>query len=129
MSHQQTSPSLASLRLDKWLWFARVVKTRSAATRLCAAGCVGIGVQEVVKPHHAVRIGDTITIDFPDRRRRLVVRLLGTRRGPPAEARLLYDEPTPPVLLRESAPVWTSLFAEDDEEEDVLEDQRLTQSL
>ena len=112
----QSLPASASLRLDKWLWFARVVKTRSAATRLCAAGCVGIGAQEAVKAHHPVRIGDAITIDLPDRRRRLVVRLLGARRGPPAEARMLYDEPIPASLRREAAAAWTSLFA--DEEED-----------
>ncbi len=113
----QSVPAASSLRLDKWLWFARVVKTRSAATRLCAAGCVGIGTQDAVKAHHAVRIGDAITIDLPDRRRRLVVRLLGTRRGPPAEARMLYDEPTPAAPRREAPPAWISLFAEDAEED------------
>jgi len=113
----QSVPAASFLRLDKWLWFARVVKTRSAATRLCAAGCVGIGTQDAVKAHHAVRIGDAITIDLPDRRRRLVVRLLGTRRGPPAEARMLYDEPTPAAPRREAPPAWISLFAEDAEED------------
>jgi ribosome-associated heat shock protein Hsp15 len=123
------TPPLPTPRLDKWLWFARLVKTRSAATRLCAAGCVGIGAQGAVKPHHPVRIGDAIRVELADRRRHLIVRILGTRRGPPAEARLLYDEPVPPVFLRDAAPAWTSLFADDDEEGDVLEDRRLTQSL
>ena len=120
----------AALRLDKWLWFARVVKSRSAATRLCAAGCVGIGAADGAKPHHPVRIGDAITVVFKDRRRRLVVRLLGVRRGPPAEARLLYEEPSPPEFMRDAAPAWTSLFADDTEADgDVLEDRRVTQSL
>jgi ribosome-associated heat shock protein Hsp15 len=127
MTELRSDASVSTLRLDKWLWFARIVKTRSAATRLCTAGCVGIGAQGAVKPHHPVRVGDAITVDFPDRRRRLIVRLLGVRRGPPAEARLLYDEPLPPVPTQDHTPAWTSLFAEEDEE--ILEDQRLTQSL
>jgi ribosome-associated heat shock protein Hsp15 len=113
----QPPPASPTLRLDKWLWFARVVKTRSAATRLCAAGCVGIGAQEGVKAHHSVRIGDAVTIDLPDRQRRLIVRLLGGRRGPPAEARQLYEEPAPALPRRDPRPAWTSLFADDEAEE------------
>ncbi len=118
---------LAALRLDKWLWFARVVRTRSLATRLCGAGCVTIGAHTGAKPHHLLHVGDAITVDLPRRRRRLVVRALGQRRGPPAEARLLYDEPTPPVALHDPVPAWTSLFADEDEEAGELRD--LTSSL
>jgi ribosome-associated heat shock protein Hsp15 len=117
---------LPTLRLDKWLWFARLVRTRSLATRLCAAGCVAVGNHEAVKPHHPVRVGDAITVDLFHQRRRLVIRALGERRGPAAAARLLFDEPTPPIVLRETAPAWTSLFADEDE---VRDDQRVTQSL
>jgi ribosome-associated heat shock protein Hsp15 len=113
MNERAASPP--SLRLDKWLWFARLVRTRSLATRLCAAGCVAIGTHAGAKPHHAVRVGDAVTVDLLQRRRRLVVRALGQRRGSPAEARLLYDEPTPPITLHEMAPAWTSLFADEDE--------------
>lgn len=116
---------LPSLRLDKWLWFARVTRSRSGAARLCAEGCVTLGTQ-IAKPHHPVRIGDSITVQLPHQRRRLVVRTLGTRRGPPSEARQLYDEPAPPVAVADPVPAWTSLFAEDEE---IYEDQRLTQSL
>jgi ribosome-associated heat shock protein Hsp15 len=119
--------SSLTLRLDKWLWFARVVRTRSAATRLCAAGCVTVGGHAAVKPHHPVRIGDRITVELMEQRRYLTVLQLGERRGPPGEARLLYDEPLPPRRREESAPVWTSLFAE--EEDAFAADQRLTQSL
>jgi ribosome-associated heat shock protein Hsp15 len=104
-----------TLRLDKWLWFARFARTRSLATRLCAAGCVAIGSHTGAKPHHPVRVGDAVTVDFPRYRRRLVVRALGQRRGPPAEARLLYDEPTAPIAHNDMTPAWTSLFADEDE--------------
>ena len=46
-------------------------------------------------------------------RRRLIVRALGERRGPPAEAKLLYDEPTPPVAIETPAAGWVSLFEDD----------------
>ena len=109
-----TSSGTTTLRLDKWLWFARLVRTRSLATRLCAAGCVAIGAHAAVKPHHPVRIGDAVTIELRHQRRSLVVRALGQRRGPPAAARLLYDEPTAPTALADTAPAWTSLFDEDE---------------
>jgi ribosome-associated heat shock protein Hsp15 len=115
-----------SLRLDKWLWFARLARTRSLAGKLCAAGCVAVGAHAAAKPHHPVRIGDSIIVDLPRHRRVLIVRGLGERRGPAVEARLLYDE-TPPLGTREAAPAWISLFTED--EDDASADQRLTQSL
>ena len=115
-----------ALRLDKWLWYARLVRTRSLATRLCAAGNVAVGTHHAAKPHHPIRVGDTITVDLPQWQRRLTVRELGQRRGPPAEARLLYDEAAQPLKRNDSAPAWTSLFADDEE---ALDDQRLTQSL
>ena len=74
-----------------------------------------------------MKVGDKIVVELPQLQRSLVVRGLGQRRGPPAEARLLYDEPTPPAYHRDTAPAWTSLFDDDDEE--ALDDQRLTQSL
>ncbi len=115
-----------TLRLDKWLWFARLARTRSLAARLCAEGHVAIGAHLAAKPHHPVRVGDEVTVALAQRRRRLIVRALGARRGPPAEARFLYDEPAPAVSLGEAAPAWLSLFADDDE---TSADQRRTQSL
>lgn len=106
-------PPLASLRLDKWLWFARLARTRSLAARLCSEGCVQLGERDQAKPHHAVRIGDVIVVELPQQRRRLIVRALGERRGPPAEARLLYDEPSPPIRHEAPAPEWVSLFADE----------------
>jgi ribosome-associated heat shock protein Hsp15 len=116
---------VSSLRLDKWLWFARLARTRSLAAKLCASGCVAVGSHVAAKPHHPVRIGDAVTMELPRLRRVVIVRALGERRGPAAESRRLYDEETslPPEDDRRN---WVSLFAEEDE---ALEAQRRTQSV
>ncbi len=115
-----------TLRLDKWLWFARLARTRSLAARFCASGCVLVGGHAATKPHHPVRVGDVIAVDLPQYRRVLIVRALGERRGPAITARLLYEEATPPETPRAPAPAWISLFAE---EEETRGDQRATQNL
>lgn len=88
-----------SIRLDKWLWQARFFKSRTVASRLCAAGRIRIDGVPVEKAHYALRVGNVLT--FPQARRIRVVRVraLGDRRGPAPEARLLYDDLTdaPPV--------------------------------
>ncbi len=85
-----------SLRLDKWLWFARFFKTRTLATRVTASGKVRLNGDVVSKPHQAVRVGDVLT--FPMGRDIRVVRIeaLGQRRGPAPEARTLYEDLAPP---------------------------------
>ncbi|HZT51590.1 MAG TPA: RNA-binding S4 domain-containing protein [Stellaceae bacterium] len=99
-----------SLRLDKWLWFARMARTRSLAARLCLAGLVTVDGTVVQKPHHAVRVGDRIGVPQGRVRRQLVVLALGERRGSAPEARRLYAEPEPPAPLAPPAVAWTSLF-------------------
>lgn len=105
----------ASLRIDKWLWHARLAKTRSLAARLCAAGAVEIAGAPAVKSHQPVRVGAIVSV--PQGRVILTVRVLGlgARRGPAAEARLLYAEHAPPRPLpgAEAAQPWVSLFAEE----------------
>lgn len=80
-------------RLDKWLWFARVVKTREAAACLVEAGHVRLNGQKLLKPGHAVKPGDVLTIALNARVRVLHVEALAERRGPAEAARLLYREP------------------------------------
>jgi ribosome-associated heat shock protein Hsp15 len=114
VSHSGTSPSPTSRRLDQWLWFARFVKSRSVASRLCAAGAVAVNGLAVGKANHAVRIGDAIAIPQGGFCRTVRVLALGARRGPATEARLLYEETATPVRLSELAPAWTPLLAEDE---------------
>jgi ribosome-associated heat shock protein Hsp15 len=84
-------------RLDKWLWFARFCKSRTLASKLCAAGKVRIGGELVHKAHYLVRTGDVLT--FPQGPHIRVVRVmqLGVRRGPATEARTLYEDLDPPA--------------------------------
>jgi ribosome-associated heat shock protein Hsp15 len=83
-------------RLDKWLWFARIVKTRSLATALVSHGKVRVNRQKTVKPSHPVAPGDVLTIALRGGVRVLKVLEAGTRRGPAAEARLLYEDLSAP---------------------------------
>jgi ribosome-associated heat shock protein Hsp15 len=108
------SAEVSGRRLDQWLWFARLVKSRSMAARLCAGRAVTVNQATVSKANHLVRVGDIIAA--PQGAFRRTVRVLGpgTRRGPPAEARLLYEEAAAPVHLSEPAPSWIPLLSEDD---------------
>lgn len=84
-----------TLRLDKWLWYARFFKTRSLAAKLCAAGKLRLNRMIVRKAHQPVRPGDVLT--FPQGWRIRVIRVvaLGERRGPASAARLLFEDLDP----------------------------------
>ena len=79
-------------RIDKWLWHARVVRTRTDAARLAAAGFVRLNGVRIEAASQAVRIGDVVTVAL-DRAVR-VVRVEGfcERRGPADGARALYRD-------------------------------------
>jgi ribosome-associated heat shock protein Hsp15 len=79
-------------RVDKWLWFARIVKSRGLAARIVEDGQVRLNRSKIAKPAHEVGEGDILTLAVHGRVRVLRVRTCARRRGPPAEARLLYDE-------------------------------------
>lgn len=83
-------------RLDKWLWFARVVKSRTQAAGLVSEGHVRINRVKADKPSQAVRPGDVLTIGLRGRVRILEVLGGGVRRGPPAEAAALFNDLSPP---------------------------------
>jgi len=88
-----------SLRLDKFLWFARIVKSRALAQKLAEGGRLRIGGRAVDRAHAPVRVGDVLSFAVRSQVRVLRIEALPTRRGPPAEARLLYtslDEPAAP---------------------------------
>lgn len=82
----------ASLRLDKFLWFARIVKTRSQAQTLAEDGRLRIDGRVIDRAHAPVRIGDVLSFAVRGQVRVIRVEALPARRGPPAEARLLYTE-------------------------------------
>jgi ribosome-associated heat shock protein Hsp15 len=82
-------------RLDKWLWFARVAKTRSLAARLVAEGHVRLNARRIETPAKAVGPGDVLTIALERKVRVLKVLAPGTRRGGFPEASLLFEDLTP----------------------------------
>ncbi len=92
-------------RVDKWLFFARAVKSRSLAARLVQAGHVRVNRDKIDQASHSVKVGDVLTIRLD--RRILVWRVLdpGTRRGPAEEARTLYEDLAPPDGASADEPV------------------------
>ena len=83
-----------SLRIDKWLWYARFVRSRSRAVSLIAGGGVRLNRQQVAKASAAVAPGDLITLVIGTRVHAIEVIELGARRGPASEARCLYRDLT-----------------------------------
>lgn len=81
-----------SLRLDKFLWFARIVKTRALAQQLAEQGRIRIAGRLIDRAHVPVRVGDVLSFAQRGAVRILRIEALPARRGPPAEARALYSE-------------------------------------
>lgn len=80
----------AGQRLDKWLWFARFVKTRPAAVALVDAGHVRLNGRRIEDPAKTVRAGDVLTLALPHATRVVKISGFAPRRGPPAAAMALY---------------------------------------
>ena len=100
--------SLDSIRVDKWLWAARVFKTRSQASVACDGGKVDVN-DEAAKPARRVRAGDRIAVTLPRGRRRILkVAGVGDRRGSAEVAKLLFEDLTPPEppRARQARPPW-----------------------
>jgi ribosome-associated heat shock protein Hsp15 len=79
------------VRVDKWLWAARLLKTRALAAEAVKGGRVHVNGQ-AVKPSRDVRPGDLLEVTLGARRIAVVVRGTTERRGPAKEAALLYEE-------------------------------------
>ena len=79
-----------TLRLDKFLWFARVVRTRSAAQAIAEAGTLRLDGRRIERAHAAVRVGSVIAFPLAGRVRVLRVEALPQRRVSPAQAATLY---------------------------------------
>ncbi len=78
-------------RIDKWLWHARMVRTRADAAKLVEAGHVRVNGVRTVAPSHPLRAGDVVTLSM-DRSVRLArVVAFSERRGGAAEGRALYE--------------------------------------
>jgi ribosome-associated heat shock protein Hsp15 len=109
----QDAPERAKTRLDQWLWFARFVKSRSLAARLCAAGAVAVNGTAAKKPNQSVRIGDVVVLPQGGWQRTVRILALGARRGPATEACLLYEEAAAALRLKDLMPGWEPLLADE----------------
>ena len=79
------------MRIDRWLWAARLLKTRPLAAEAVKGGRVHVNGQPV-RPSREVRPGDLLELTLGQRRLAVVVKGLAERRGPASEAALLYEE-------------------------------------
>jgi ribosome-associated heat shock protein Hsp15 len=96
-------PEAAGARVDVWLDVACLFRTRSEAQRAIDGGKVEVNGQNT-KPHRLVHPGDQLRITRPAGRRQLVlVKSVAEKHVPKAEARLLYEDRTPPPTPEELA--------------------------
>jgi ribosome-associated heat shock protein Hsp15 len=105
-------PDGGSLRLDKFLWFARFARTRSLAAKLCASGAVTVNGAPASRPSQAVRVGDLVSVAQSRLVHTIRVAALGERRGPTAEARQLYEVAAPPRPIAPHSADWAPLLGE-----------------
>lgn len=89
-----------TIRVDKFLWFARLVKSRSLAQEVIAAGRMRIAGRVVDRAHLPVHAGDVLTFPLHGRVRVIRVEAIPGRRGPNAEARACYADLSPPSGFR-----------------------------
>ena len=91
------------LRVDRWLWCARLFKSRSAAAEAVRGGHVRVNGQRV-KPAHAVKIGDALQVALPHGvERDVAIAGIPKRRGPAPEAAASYVETTESIERRRKA--------------------------
>jgi ribosome-associated heat shock protein Hsp15 len=99
----EKSDSVEAVRLDIWLDVACLFRTRSEAQKACKNGKIEVNRQSA-KPHRTVRAGDEVEISRPfGRKQRLRVRGVTDRNVAKADARLLYEDLTPPPTAEEIA--------------------------
>ena len=81
-------------RIDRWLWHARLVRTRSDAAALTGSGYVRVNGMRIDAPGRMVRAGDVITVALDRRVRVVKIRGFRERRGPAGTGETLYEELT-----------------------------------
>lgn len=105
------------LRLDKWLWFARLFKSRTISAKLCQSGRVRVNDVVISKSKYMISENDVLTFPKGPHIRVIKILKLGERRGPAVEAETLYEDLDPPQarnerLQNEKADVRTAPIAE-----------------
>lgn len=96
MSGKQLDTSIGGkLRIDKWLFFSRLLKSRSLAAELANSGKIRVNKQKIDKASYLVKADDILTISYNQRIKTIKIIALGERRGPAVEAQTLYQDLTP----------------------------------
>ncbi len=92
-SHSKTrdNTTVATVRIDKWLWAARFYKTRSLASEAIKGGKVSVNGQRC-KPSRELDIGDQLVLRQGYEEKTVVVLALSGQRGPASVAQQLYRE-------------------------------------
>jgi ribosome-associated heat shock protein Hsp15 len=85
-----------TIRIDKWLWYARFFKSRSLAAKLVQSRKLRINSVVTSKPSATVKAEDVLTFAQGRNIRVIRIRDIGTRRGPAPEAQTLYEDLAPP---------------------------------
>lgn len=80
-----------SLRIDKWLWFSRICKSRSFAQKLCNDGCLKINSITIKKSNKNIKIQDFITITYSNKVTKVKVLSLSSHRQSACDAEKMYD--------------------------------------
>ena len=93
-----------ALRLDKYLWYVRIARTRSMAADLAAEGHLRIDGRTVGRAHVPVRIGNVLSFPLHGRVRILRVEAIPSRRGPAPEAQGCYTDLSPPPVTADGKP-------------------------
>ncbi|NKB52383.1 MAG: RNA-binding S4 domain-containing protein [Rhizobiaceae bacterium] len=94
----QTSNS--KLRVDKWLWYARILKTRTLAASCVKTGKVRVNQEKISSASRSILPGDVLTVTLGRQIKVLRILQLGSRRGPASEAQLLYEDLSPAPVKR-----------------------------
>ena len=89
-------PPTQRQRIDKWLFFARIAKSRTLAQEWIEAGHVAVNGEKVRRSSADIKVGDTVEVTTRDGDFVLIVQAPGERRGPYEEARHLYEDRSPP---------------------------------
>ncbi|KQO08230.1 RNA-binding S4 domain-containing protein [Sphingomonas sp. Leaf242] len=96
-----------AMRIDRFLWFVRLAKTRSAAQAIAEKGHLRIDGRPIDRAHCPVRIGNVLTFAVADQVRVIRVEALPARRGPAPEAQGCYQDliagKTPAGTIRDPA--------------------------
>jgi ribosome-associated heat shock protein Hsp15 len=96
----KTAPSVTELRIDKWLWAARLYKTRGLAAKAVSGGKVQVGGRRT-KPAKPIRVGDAVVVRRGIFEHHITVLSLNDRRRPARDARLMYVESEQSIASRQ----------------------------